>query len=204
MTIASRCALLVALSLASICSSINSTAVAQNPTLAISPDTASSGPKLVVERDDLLKAKDGLPGFRITLLNPGRKDLVLNIGMLLANGNKQYASAIELLLTDPRGKTWKFPAGDPGSIAGRIDPFVLPLPAGASFTLPLNLDDDWAFRAVTADAKLTGPCTIKARYSGKGVSMSQAYLDSKGVSLMPYWMGTVESNEVPFEALGKN
>src|SRR4029077_19626759 len=99
---------------------------------------------LVLERDDSLTAKDGLPGFRIKVANSGSKDLVLNIGMLIANGSRQYASAIELLLTDQKGKTWKFPTGDPGSVGGRVDPFVLPLPAGAMFIVPLNLDVDWA------------------------------------------------------------
>jgi hypothetical protein len=194
----SRFVMLVALSLVSI-SSTPSSAVSQNST---SDNAASRDPKLIIERDDLLRAKDGLPGFRISLVNSGNADLVLNIGMLVANGKKQYASAIEPLLTDAKGKTWKFPAGEPGSIGGRVDPFVLPLPAGARFTLPLNLDEDWAFRAVTADAKLAGTCTIKARYSGKGVTYGEENLDTKGISLMPYWVGTVESNEVRFEVRG--
>lgn len=199
MTMVSRFAMLVALCLASICSSVPSSALPQNTPSHATVESARRGLELVLENDELLKAKDGLPGFRITLMNSGSKDLVLNIGMLIANGNRQYASAVELLLTDPKGKTWKFPAGDPGSIGGRVDPFILPLPGGAKFSFPLNLDVDRAFRAVTADAKLAGTCTIKARFSGEGVSHSEANLDSKGVALMPYWIGSVESNEVRFE-----
>ncbi len=193
MTIFSRFALLAGLSLASICS----TAVPQSPPPS---NTLPSGPELRLDRDDRLTSKDGMPGFRITLGNAGHMDLVLNIGMLLSNGHRQYPSAIKLLLTDPKGKTWEFSAGEPMSIGGRLDPFVLALPTGATFTLPLKLEDDVSFRLATADARLAGPCTLKARFAGKGVPFDQANLDYKGVSLMPYWVGTVESNEVRFEA----
>ena len=196
MMIFSRFALLAGLSLASICA----TAVSQSPPPA---NTPSSGPELRLDRDDRPTSKDGMPGFRITLVNTGHMDLVLNIGVLLSNGHRQYPSAINLLLTDAKGKTWEFSAGEPTSIAGRVDPFVLALPTGASFTLPLKLEDNFAFRMVTADAKLAGPCTLKARFAGKGVPFDQANLDYKAVSLMPYWVGTVESNEVRFEVQEK-
>jgi hypothetical protein len=101
--------MLVALSVATISSSIFSSTLPRNRPQGTPAEARFEGPELVLERDDLLKAKDGFPGFRITLVNAGRQDLVLNIGMLVANGNKQYASAIELLLTDPKGKNGGFP-----------------------------------------------------------------------------------------------
>jgi hypothetical protein len=201
MKMVSRFAMLVALTLASICPTISSLAVPQN---TASAKKTTRGLELVLERDDWLKSEAGLPGFRVTLLNAGSDDLILNIGILLANGNKQYADAISFLLTDSAGKTWDFTVKTPGAITGRVDPFVLPLPAGASYTLPLPLNDNRFFDPLNVGGTLKGgTCTIKARYTGRGVSFPQANLDYKAVSLMPYWIGTVESNEVRFEAPGK-
>src|ERR1035438_2140545 len=40
------------------------------------------------------------PTFEVELSNIGDHDLVLNLGMMLANGRQQYADAIHLVLRD--------------------------------------------------------------------------------------------------------
>lgn len=84
------------------------------------------------------------PIFRIELQNSGDKALILNLGIMGANGRSQYADAIRLLLRDARGKAMTLELIGPAIAPGRTDPMVVPLPAGATFTLPIDLAGYWA------------------------------------------------------------
>jgi RNA polymerase sigma factor (sigma-70 family) len=82
----------------------------------------------------------------VALENVGAGDLVVNLGAMLANGRKQYPSALRVTLTGAKvvrhlRRTFTF-------VAGRVDPFVVPLPAGSRYTLRYDLaefmDEDGA------------------------------------------------------------
>jgi hypothetical protein len=146
-----------------------------------------------------VQAVAGHPRFRVKLHNAGDRALILNLGMMLANGKKQYADAIHLLLTDAHGKTLPLELTGPAYVAGRIDPFVVPLPEGATLTLPIDLEDYSSPRQHIFKLSFApGQYTLSAEYTGAGVSQQTANLDMKGISLMPYWIGTVKSNVLPF------
>jgi len=132
--------------------------------------------------------------------NTASKDAVLNLGIMLANGARQYPTAITLLLTDAEGKEHHAESAEPlGIIGGRLDPFIVPLPSGASFKLPLHI-----YKCVWyADGKLEDfepdpqkHYTLQAQFTGKGVTQAEANLDVKGLALMPYWTGIAVSNTV--------
>jgi hypothetical protein len=44
------------------------------------------------------------PALEVELHNSGDHDLILNLGMMLGNGQRQFADRIRLLLTDPHGR----------------------------------------------------------------------------------------------------
>ena len=67
-----------------------------------------------------------------------------------------------------------------------MDALIIPLPAGAVYSLPV-LD----LRRAAA-----GRYGIKARYTGVPISFRYSNLDMQGLSLIHYWTGTVESNTV--------
>ena len=139
------------------------------------------------------------PLFRVELHNAGEQPLILNLGMMLANGKKQYANAVTLSLTDGHGRTTPLELLGPAFVAGRIDPLVVPLPKGATFTLPVNLADYISPKNNVWQVTLTpGAYTISVAYAGVGVPQQQANLDMQGISLMPYWTGAVRSNAVAF------
>jgi len=139
------------------------------------------------------------PLFRGELHNAGDHDLTLNLGMMLANGKKQYVDRIRLLLTDPHGKLLHLEMTGPAVIAGRIDPMVVPLPVGATFVLPIDLKDYSAPKEEIWALDLTpGEYTLSGEYLGVGVPQRAANLDMQGISLMPYWTGTVDSNTLLF------
>jgi hypothetical protein len=141
-----------------------------------------------------------LPKFRMELHNVGEHDLILNLGFTLSNGRMQYPNALVLTIIDPQGKARQFDLIGPAAVAGRMDPLILPLPAGSTFSLPVDLEKYWASSSKEFEYKFQrGTYSLEARFTGKAVSSQEANLDVKGIALMPYWMGTITSNQLPFE-----
>jgi hypothetical protein len=84
------------------------------------------------------------PKFRIELQNTGEKALLLNLGIMARNGEQQYPTAVSLILVGARGESRLLELRSPQvSDAGR-ETLYLPLPIGATFSLPVDLDDYWA------------------------------------------------------------
>lgn len=138
-----------------------------------------------------------VPAFEFELNNTGENDLILNLGFMLANGRSQFGSAIHLSLRDAQNKTEILDLRGPAIIAGRVDPFVVPLPKGARMILPINLAEYANPEQKIWEVQLKpGPYFLRAEYRGAGVK--QANLDMQGFRVMPYWLGTVESKEISF------
>jgi hypothetical protein len=135
----------------------------------------------------------------IEVRNTGPKDVVLNLGIMLDNGAWQYPNAICLILTDAKGKVHQGVLAEPGIIAGRLDPFIVPLPHGASLILPLDLTKYVLYSSGQMEELRPDPTnryTVRAQFTGKSVSQAEANLDVKGLALMPYWTGIALSNTV--------
>src|SRR6516162_4503288 len=153
---------------------------------------ASSQPsrelEMTVHLDDTAQTQSKLPKFRVELRNVGDHDLILNLGFTLANGRRQYPNAIVLTIIDPQERARQFDLIGPAGVAGRMDPLILPLPAGSTFSLPVDLDKYWAAASKEFEYKFQrGSYSIEAQFRGKTVSSQEANLDVKGIALMPYW-----------------
>jgi hypothetical protein len=155
--------------------------------------------QLSIVRDSPQIPAVGPPKFRVELRNKGKDDLILNLGIMLANGRKQYPNAIVLILTDSEGKARVFDLREPFYVAGRLDPLVLPFPTGATFSLRIDLDNYWSAASKEFEYKLRGSYSIEAKFTGEGVHRPDANPDVKGLALMPYWVGEVTSNRLTFE-----
>lgn len=134
------------------------------------------------------------PGrLSVTVENAGKDDTVVNLGMMLANGKRQFPTAVRLTITDAAGKSRTFERRV-GPIAGRVDPFVVPLASGCGYALPCRLVD----YADIADpgAELT-PGSYKVTAVFRGEKVTQTNTDASGLALLPYWTGTARSGEVP-------
>jgi RNA polymerase sigma factor (sigma-70 family) len=153
-------------------------------------------------RIGILHARAGPGGkggvqLSVVLENVGKDDVVMNLGIMLANGKKQFPTAIRLTLIDAANKKHVLHLPQPG-VAGRVDPFVVPLPAGCRYTLPCALN-----KYVDADpANLGVPLKpglyrAAAEFVGKGVAKEGTNRDMTGLALMNYWTGTVASGEAP-------
>jgi len=134
------------------------------------------------------------PEFCVRFENVGKNDVVLNLGMMLANGKVQVPSAIQLTLNDSKGRLQELRSRDP-NVAGRIDDYVLALRAGSSYTLTLSLAD-YYFPAAT-DHRLTLPSgAYRLRAHFVGAEAKYVNSDTEGIKLMPFWTGNLRSEEV--------
>jgi|HubBroStandDraft_5_1064220.scaffolds.fasta_scaffold129298_2 hypothetical protein len=161
---------------------------------------AVNGLQMSIYPEHALHAESKSPKFRVELRNSGGQDLILNLGIMLANGKRQYPNAVVLNLKDETGNTRQLDLREPFTVASRLDPFVLPIPTGAAFCLSVDLDNYGAAKSKESDYKLKpGSYSIQAQLTGRSVSAQEANLDVKGIALMPYWMGTVTSNQLRFD-----
>lgn len=99
-----------------------------------------SGLQMRINLDQAESMQVKTPKFRVELRNAEESDLTLNLGIMLDNGRKQYPTAIFLNLTDTQGKSRRLDLIGPAGVAGRLDPFVLSLRVGATFSMPVDLD----------------------------------------------------------------
>jgi len=160
---------------------------------------AVNGLQMSIALDPAKSAPSKTPKFIVALRNAGESDLILNLGFMLGNGKSQYPIAVVLMLTDAQEKSRRLELRGPAIIGGRMDPFVLPIPAGATFSIPADLDKYWAPATQEFEFDLNhGAYSIEARFTGKSVSEPDANLDVKGIALMPYWKGTARSNQLRF------
>jgi hypothetical protein len=155
--------------------------------------------------------------FRVEIRNVGSNDLLLNMGVMLANGRKQFPDAVTVLITNPKGKTEECGLQGPAAVAGWVGPFVVPVPAGASFSLPIDLEkltSDWkscfAPRGYVNLIPAPGKYAVRVQFTEKsqinehlppipGLPPSTTSIEWGGQILCPVWIGRVISNQVEFE-----
>jgi len=134
--------------------------------------------------------------FYITFENTGGADFVLNLGWMLGNGKAMFPTRVGLVLTDPAGRTRDLEVPTP-RVAGRVDDFIVALPKGATYRLRVSLSQYWSPATKDFQLKLAdGKHHIAARFEGRDAS--QVNLDMRGVTLLNFWTGKVQSDSVEF------
>ena len=156
--------------------------------------------------------------FRVEIRNVGQKDLLLLLGQMLANGRIQRPEAVRLLMTNPQGENLNCGVPGEGIITGLILPFIVPLPVGASYSLPVDLKSwtaNWTRCYTPRDAVplREGKYTLRAQYSASAED-GNSWPDPGGPRprfqqpdqmfwgafiLMPKWIGTVISDQAEFQ-----
>jgi hypothetical protein len=131
---------------------------------------------------------DGKLRVWVVLDNVSTDDLVVNLGLMLANGKKQLPMAVRLIVIDGDGKEHILRRNEPG-IAGRVDPFVVPLSSGNRYAISCDLED-WRERLEP------GRYRVRAEFVGEAVTRNKVSLDTTGLVLMTYWTGTISSDDV--------
>jgi hypothetical protein len=170
--------------------------------LGAAGDTANGGPpvnrlRLRLEVPASKDPKTPPEHFSIVIENVSSRDLNLRLGYSLNNGRSHHPDSLELIAR-ARGEAPRrlIYFNGMGGIGGRVDPFVVPLPAGSSYTLRC------AFRSFV-DPELLRPIDVKARdyriaayLIGKPVTRSDVNLDTLGQTMIRCWQGRIHSNDV--------
>lgn len=132
------------------------------------PGEAVNGLRLSIQGRRTQGAQSAAPKFIVELRNVGKSDLVLNLGTMVSKGGRQYPSAVSLLLVDAAGKSHQLhlktysPSSAPGT-----QPLLLPLPAGSTFSLPVDLRNYWALGEKEFNSELKpGAYSIEAQFNG--------------------------------------
>lgn len=117
---------------------------AQNPN-AIAWGRTVDGLQIRLSLDQAEARQSKSPKFRVELRNSGEKDLLLNLGVMTRNGEQQYPTALSLIIVDAQGESRLLELKIPLQVrdAGR-ETLTLPLSVGATFSVPVDLDDYWA------------------------------------------------------------
>jgi hypothetical protein len=106
---------------------------------------AVDGLQMRIYRDPAEGRQSEISKFKVELRNVGEKDLLLNLGVMSRNGGQQYLNAVSLILEDSQGKPQRLELKKSLQVsdAGKATLF-LPLPAGATFSFPVDLGNYWA------------------------------------------------------------
>jgi hypothetical protein len=124
------------------------------------------------------------PTLCIDLQNVGKEPLHLYLGEVLGNGNQILA--VDLSLADDKGKTIPL-VSKVIYIAGRVDPIMMSLAPGNSYSFQIDLADFSKGGDYVSLSLATGRYTLNAVYTGRD------YRAETG-----FWKGTVTSNALPF------
>jgi hypothetical protein len=173
-----------------------------NVTLGASGDSAKGGPPVdgLCLRLEVPASKDPKKPpehFLIVIENVSDRDLNIRLGYSLNNGRSHHPDSLELIARAGGEAPRRLIYFDGrGGIGGRVDPFVVPLPAGASYTLRCpfkNFVDPRSLRPIDVKAR---DYRIAASLTGKPVTEKDVNLDTLGQTMIPCWQGTIQSNEV--------
>jgi len=144
--------------------------------------------------------KTDVPAFQVALRNAGEEDVILNLGIMLANGKVELPTRISFNVTDSTGKIRRFDFSDPrhGVVAGRVDDYIVPLRANSIYTLIIRSDQLWSPDSKDYGLKLApGRYQITTQFEGSGAKAIN--IDMPGIKLMNFWSGKLQSNTIAIE-----
>jgi hypothetical protein len=127
----------------------------------------------------------------LTARNSGSTDTAVLFGLAFANGRwyEPRELIVELTRTghaEPEDLVYNGAAG----VAGRIDHWVVALPARAAFSLTLRSSD---FASTTQPVSTGQPETLTVRLTGRPIS-SELNVDMQGMTNWRVWTDTARSN----------
>lgn len=172
-------------------------------------ETSNTGkvPRAEISRDLQVLVRTGKPEYvvgaevtmNVELRNVGSADVVLDLGVMLANGKEQYPTAIHLSLVDGTGKERRLLPIQPSHVGGRMDPFLVPLPVGATYIIATSLSDYWCPDTKEFQIQpMPGHYTIAAFYNGQ--APTRVNIELAGAKLIT---GEVSSDATVFSVVSK-
>jgi hypothetical protein len=120
------------------------------------------------------------------------------LGRALANARYYQLRDLFLLVKSPDQEQQEYeyrPRGTPGAIAGPMDHWILPLPAGSAFTMSVSPIDFFSAARSIRPAGLPSSAEIAIRLEARSVSYD-LMVDMAGQRRTRLWTGTAISKSV--------
>jgi len=137
------------------------------------------------------------PALRATLRNTGDDDTAVVAGMTLANGKVYLATNFRVHVSRGQGQEneeFRFVNPRYAAIAGRVDPWVVPLPRGSSYTLTLPASH---FMSKTSFKPLdVTNAGLEMRMVFDSTPIAERSGDLAGLRLLKVWTGRIASAAV--------
>jgi hypothetical protein len=153
---------------------------------------ASDSPSAIVLLEVTCRESNGVVELQMSLRNTGTRDTAVTLGMDLANGHRYFPDRLTMdVKTSGFGTIREFEYWDPSlpGIAGRVDPWVVPLPHSSEFSITRPLGHFWLNGASLAE--LSRPFQVRLRLKAQAPINSN--LDMAGIAPLNYFSGDLES-----------
>jgi hypothetical protein len=151
-------------------------------------------PAILVELRCEASAPD-TSALAVTLQNPGTADSAVVLGITLANGRVYLPTGIRVRVRRPADMREHEPLYNNPTRGGRVDSWVVPLPAGSSFTFLVPVRHFISPTTYTADFK-------RFVAGGEGLDL-RVVLDARPIEFGPadmrllrVWVGPLASNQI--------
>jgi hypothetical protein len=169
---------------------------------------AADGLELSIAQIGLVKP--GVPNLRVTFRNLSDQEINLNLGTIGGHGqrpckldNREITCSFnfELNVTEAGGATRKFKFRGADYVAGRLDPYLVSVPAHSTQAIELGIDQFWAPDSENYQSLRLGPgkYDISLRFAGRAprtINLDQPYIKQ-----MSFWEGNLTSNTLPVAIL---
>lgn len=131
------------------------------------PDAVAQELTLSLHVDHEVSRTSELPALKVELHNAGQHNLLVNLGTMTSDGAHQYPSAVTFVLAGPDGKPQVLTIkASVNSSNEENEPLLLALPAGATFSFPVDLGNYWILGSNGFNSKLPpGKYVIEAQFT---------------------------------------
>jgi hypothetical protein len=147
---------------------------------------------------EAIPSNAGSERVKATVTNGGEADQLVNLGVMLGNGKDMFPSGIVLECLAADGKKLDI-VREPFHVAGRMDPLIVPLPAGASWSVTLPLRRMTGKGPKGPERIEPGTYRVRAVLGGKPVAKGETNGDAEGLATWRFWTGTARSGETTVE-----
>jgi hypothetical protein len=153
----------------------------------------ASGAQSHAVQPDLILAcqKASTLTFDLTLQNTAPVPTAAIIGTILGNDRKYLPDQVDFTISRPGAADVNFHYFDPSApaVGGRLDPWLIQLPPGASYTIRISVPH-------RARDILATPGTVRVRLTTRELGRVSSFLQD--LQFIHVWIGMLASNPIAF------
>jgi len=168
--------------------SLDPTSLVANPTAATEAGKPETGKAVGGLRLTLDRAAHGV--LKVTFQNVAKTPMIVNLGVMLANGRTMIPNQLYLIVTGASGHARRL-AWKGFCVTGPMNDFLVPLMPAATYTLSLALND---FVEHGRNSAVVAGEKVRVVYLGAAPS----HLNHASAADLPVWDGKVDTATLPY------